>query len=164
MNKREHENDPDVEYIDFDALKKSEIESLKRATDTVECKRQNTDTLLQAARALEAATVHQANTKKDIVQVMLTSSLWTELLDWKVSAAKFIHLVRAPRAVAASIMPLDWGPNNAIDAARYWVQKIAYGLAFESVYPEVCLKVKYEDILQEPEKNIQTTLFPNWAG
>ncbi len=65
--------------------------------------------------------------------------------------ARFIHLVRDGRAVAASIMPLDWGPNDAVSAARYWMQWLAPGLAAELVYgPERVMRVRYEDILADP--------------
>ena len=69
--------------------------------------------------------------------------------------AKFIHIIRDPRAVAASIIPLDWGPNTARDAAEFWARKISYALAFESLYPEKCFRVKYEDIVCYPEKTLQ---------
>src|SRR3954467_11184607 len=36
------------------------------------------------------------------------------------SQARFVHLVRDGRAVAASVIPLDWGPNDAVEAATYW--------------------------------------------
>lgn len=65
--------------------------------------------------------------------------------------AKFIHLVRDGRAVGASIMPLDWGPNTIIHAANWWVEKIAHGLAAELRYgPEMVLRLRYEDIISCP--------------
>lgn len=70
--------------------------------------------------------------------------------------AKFIHIVRDPRAVAASVLSLDWGPNDAESAAIFWAQKMAYGLAFEQRYPRACFRVRYEDILERPSETIQT--------
>lgn len=69
--------------------------------------------------------------------------------------AKFIHLVRDPRAVAASILPLDWGPHSALDAAHFWAQRISFGQALESAHPDKCIRVYYEDILTSPEKTIR---------
>jgi len=69
--------------------------------------------------------------------------------------AKFVHIVRDPRAVAASVIPLDWGPNTADDAAIFWAQKLSYALAFESISPERCFKVRYEDIVRHPEKVVK---------
>ena len=39
--------------------------------------------------------------------------------------AKMIHLVRDGRAVASSIMPLDWGPNTIDRAASSWVKRFS---------------------------------------
>jgi hypothetical protein len=41
--------------------------------------------------------------------------------------AKFVHVIRDGRAVAASVMPLDWGPNTVSEAASYWATRIALG-------------------------------------
>lgn len=67
--------------------------------------------------------------------------------------SKFIHIVRDGRAVAASVVPLDWGPNSIIEAARFWVEQTAYGLAAEQTFgPERILRVSYEDLVREPER------------
>ncbi len=71
--------------------------------------------------------------------------------------ARFIHLVRDGRAVAASILPLDWGPNTIIKAARWWMRMASFGLAVEKTLgPEIVLRVKYEELVLEPEKTMQT--------
>jgi len=64
--------------------------------------------------------------------------------------AKLIHLVRDGRAIAASMIPLDWGPNNVVGAGRAWLRPIAQGLALEMAYPQRVLRVKYEDLVQDP--------------
>lgn len=69
--------------------------------------------------------------------------------------AKFIHLVRDPRAITASILPLDWGPDTAEEAALFWAQKLSYGLALEQQFPAQCLRVYYEDIVRSPEETIR---------
>ena len=43
--------------------------------------------------------------------------------------AKAIHIIRDGRAVAASVMPLDWGPNTIVASAHWWVHHVAFGLA-----------------------------------
>ena len=66
--------------------------------------------------------------------------------------AKFVHIVRDGRAGAASVIPLDWGPNTIIHAAHWWVERIAFGLAAESFLgPQRIIRVKYEDLLRKPE-------------
>ncbi len=64
--------------------------------------------------------------------------------------AKLIHLVRDGRAVAASMIPLDWGPNNVVSAARAWLRTIAQGLALEVAHPDRVLRVTYEDLVADP--------------
>jgi hypothetical protein len=66
--------------------------------------------------------------------------------------ARFIHLIRDGRAVAASLLPLDWGPNNALHAAEFWMGRCAAGLAAESqLGPERVLRVRFEDLVSSPE-------------
>lgn len=61
---------------------------------------------------------------------------------------KFIHIVRDGRAVSASVMPLDWGPNTILACATWWSSKLSYGLALETfLRPDQILRIKYEDIL-----------------
>ena len=69
---------------------------------------------------------------------------------WKVlqhfTDAKFIHIVRDGRAVAASIIPLDWGPNEIYSAARTWQERVGYGyVAATALGPDRVLHVRYED-------------------
>jgi len=66
-------------------------------------------------------------------------------------AARLVHLVRDGRAIAASVLPLDWGPNNAVSAAQWWTKALAHGLALEAVFPDRVLRVSYEALVREPE-------------
>jgi hypothetical protein len=70
--------------------------------------------------------------------------------------ARFIHLVRDGRAVAASLMKLDWGPNNAFDAAQYWMARCGPGLAAESRFGrDRVLRVRYEDLVSQTEPTLR---------
>ena len=70
--------------------------------------------------------------------------------------AKMIHIIRDGRAVAASILPLDWGPNSIIKAAHWWVRMTAFGLAAEVAYgPTRVMRVRYEELVQEPEQTLR---------
>lgn len=70
--------------------------------------------------------------------------------------AKMLHIIRDGRAVASSIMRLEWGPNTINNAARYWVEKVAYGLAAELCWGDARVKrVMYEDLAQNPERTLR---------
>jgi hypothetical protein len=66
--------------------------------------------------------------------------------------ARIIHIVRDGRAVAASIMPLDWGPNSIMKTSRWWMRMVSFGLAAElALAPESVIRVKYEELVANPE-------------
>lgn len=70
--------------------------------------------------------------------------------------ARFIHLVRDGRGVAASLLPLDWGPNDILSAADFWMARCAAGLAAElQLGSERVLRVRYEDLLLNPEATLR---------
>ena len=70
--------------------------------------------------------------------------------------ARMIHLVRDGRAVAASVLPLDWGPNRINRAAQYWVEMVGHGLAAEACWgASRVARVRYEDLVQDPEGTLQ---------
>ncbi|MFL6240524.1 MAG: sulfotransferase family protein [Actinomycetes bacterium] len=65
--------------------------------------------------------------------------------------ARFVHIIRDGRAVAASVLPLDWGPNDAAESALHWSTQVAAGLAAAARWgPEVVHTVHYEDLVQDP--------------
>lgn len=79
-----------------------------------------------------------------------TQTLFTAFPD-----ARMVHIVRDGRAVAASVLPLDWGPNVIESAARFWAERLAYGLAAELRWPERVVRVRYEDLVQAPEATLR---------
>lgn len=73
--------------------------------------------------------------------------------------AKVIHIVRDGRATAASLMPLDWGPNDPVEAAKRWAERVRAGLAAERRFgPDRIARVRYEDLVGEPEAEIRRLL------
>ncbi|SFB01086.1 Sulfotransferase family protein [Lentibacillus halodurans] len=75
------------------------------------------------------------------------------LLNQKFPNSKFIHIIRDGRAVAASVIPLDWGPNTIEEAAHFWNEKVSFGLAAEKFFgSDKLLTVHYENIVANPEK------------
>jgi hypothetical protein len=69
--------------------------------------------------------------------------------------ARFIHIVRDGRAIAASFLALDWGPKDMISAAYSWSKRVAEGLVAEFLCPELVLRVYYEDLVKEPEATLR---------
>lgn len=71
--------------------------------------------------------------------------------------ARFVNIVRDGRAVAASVLALDWGPNTAVEAGRHWATQIAAGLAAEAhLGPGLVCTVRYEDLVRRPAETLAT--------
>ena len=75
-----------------------------------------------------------------------------EFLNKYYQDCRFIHIVRDGRAVMASQFAMDWGSNDPIFASQKWIESIATGLACESVYPDRCIRVHYEALVSDPER------------
>ena len=71
---------------------------------------------------------------------------------------KFIHIVRDGRAVANSVLPLAWGENTAMAAAKMWLNEIGFGCAAQAMFPDKVMMVKYEDVVRNPVKEVQRVL------
>jgi hypothetical protein len=70
--------------------------------------------------------------------------------------ARIVHIVRDGRAVANSILPLDWGPNTVVKAAPWWQANVREGLALEGLLPAgQIVRVKYEDLVRGPEETVR---------
>jgi Sulfotransferase family len=69
--------------------------------------------------------------------------------------APMVHIVRDPRAVVASVLPLDWGPATARAGARWWLSVIAMGLAAEAAFPQRLVRVRYEDLVRDPRGTLE---------
>jgi len=69
--------------------------------------------------------------------------------------AKFLHIIRDGRGVAASYKNVSWGPKAMQDIANHWLKKLAYGFAYEARYPKDILSVRYEDLLLDTEVTVK---------
>lgn len=79
--------------------------------------------------------------------------IWCKTLADLFPDSYFIHIVRDPRAVAASVLPLDWGPNTARQASLWWMKHLFHGLLLErSLTPGRILRVRYEDLVADPDR------------
>jgi Sulfotransferase domain. len=76
-----------------------------------------------------------------------------DLLAERFPNARFLHIVRDGRDVAASVLTMDFGAREFAEAARGWRRKIL--MAHESgvrLGPERYHEVHYEDLVAQPEE------------
>ncbi len=70
--------------------------------------------------------------------------------------AKFIHIVRDGRAVASSLIPLDWGPNTIDKAAYFWLKRVQYGIqAEESIKNGQIVRISFEELVENPKETLE---------
>lgn len=70
--------------------------------------------------------------------------------------ARFVHLVRDGRDVAASLLTRTWGPTHLFYAGLYWKWLVLAGLAAgRSLGPDVVRVLRHEDLIAEPEQNLR---------
>ncbi len=69
--------------------------------------------------------------------------------------ARCVHIVRDPRGVAASVLPLAWGPNDAIRFAPWWQRHVAAGRALKELFAGRVAEVRYEDLVTNPEATLK---------
>ena len=69
--------------------------------------------------------------------------------------ARFIFMVRDPRAVVASLTRSNVHRSNAFYGARRWVRDCEAGLALEESWPESVLRIRYEDLVKDPAAQLE---------
>jgi hypothetical protein len=69
--------------------------------------------------------------------------------------SKFVHVVRDARAVVSSLIRSDQHRSNAYFASRRWINDVSAGLRLEQQFPGDMLLVRYEDLVREPEQELQ---------
>jgi Sulfotransferase family len=83
-------------------------------------------------------------------------ALFLKQIRWLLPRARFIHVVRDPRAVVASMLAAsreDWGkgwaPRDAHKAAEIWKKHVSAVLAQADLLGEDLLEVRYEDLVRD---------------
>lgn len=72
-------------------------------------------------------------------------------LEQMLENARYIHVVRDPRDVAASILAMRFGANDVLTAALEWQANIGAWMAAERIVPpERRLEIRYEDLCRTP--------------
>lgn len=68
--------------------------------------------------------------------------------------AKFIHLLRDPRSVFASVKKLTWGPNTVTQFIPWWTKNVLVGFTAGLSNPNLTT-VRFEDLINEPKKTLE---------
>ena len=69
--------------------------------------------------------------------------------------ARFLWLVRDPRDVAVSSRKSVFSPYHPYLTAQLWAEQQRLGLALEAEHPEETLRVRYEDLLADPDGELK---------
>lgn len=78
----------------------------------------------------------------------------TGLLREHFPAARFVHVVRDPRAVALSFMRSPLHRSNPLYAARRWRRDAGAGRQLTDTHPERAIETRYEDLVAEPRETL----------
>ncbi len=76
--------------------------------------------------------------------------------------SRFLHIVRDPRAVFASVRRLDWGRSTPAASARWWLQRHQRASAACSKLGQHSLSLRFEDLVSEPEATLAEV--SDWLG
>ena len=77
-----------------------------------------------------------------------------ELLRRHYPGAKFLHIVRDGRALAASHRRVWWGQDDPLKMAAFWHRKLACAFANECRFPGEAMTVRYEDLVERTEETL----------
>lgn len=81
------------------------------------------------------------------------------LLSEAYPAAKFLHIVRNPLSVAASLLKGEVMPElNPRAAANYWLEAAMILSHYRKLAPDRLIEIKYEDLLYDPTAQITALL------
>ena len=68
---------------------------------------------------------------------------------------QFIHIVRDGRDVANSVLKLDWGPRDLLEAASWWADHVWLCRRLGTLLgPERYCEVKYEELVENPKTEL----------
>jgi len=69
--------------------------------------------------------------------------------------ARFVHMIRDGREVAASLSEQAWGPRTAIGGAFWWRRKVRDGrIAGRELPRGTYIEVRLEDVVADPEREL----------
>jgi hypothetical protein len=84
-----------------------------------------------------------------------TNLMYVHRLNHHFPDSQFVHIIRDGRAFANSMIAVDWGPNDVINAAYRWAYFVGLGIIAMNYLGEGrIMTVKYEDVLLKPEESM----------
>lgn len=78
-----------------------------------------------------------------------------ELLKTAYPHAKFIHVIRDPRATVSSLIRSNVHNSNALYGSKRWLKDVRAGVQLKAHYPDDVMEVRYEDLVIEPEATLK---------
>lgn len=70
----------------------------------------------------------------------------------------FIHCIRDPRDVVASMLSRSWGPKSAEEGAQFWLACVNRADAFGRSAPDRYIEIRYEELTADPQAVLSRTL------
>ncbi len=70
----------------------------------------------------------------------------------------FIHALRDPRAVVASLKQFDWGPDSIEQCALRWIDNVNRANQFQVDHPDNFIEIRYESLVNYPVRCLRTVL------
>ncbi|MBN1122547.1 MAG: sulfotransferase [Anaerolineae bacterium] len=77
------------------------------------------------------------------------------LLKTNYPKARFVIVLRDPRATVNSLMKSNVHSANVLFASKRWAADVREGLALKQTYPDDVLEIRYEDLVTQPEQNLR---------
>jgi len=104
--------------------------------------------------------LYKLRTEKHNVEIWIdhtpSNIMFVDKLSDHFPMAKFIHIIRDGRAIAASIKRLRWGRSSPIRLAASWITNLSYGFAAEGLLSaQKIIRVKYEDLVISTENELK---------
>ena len=69
--------------------------------------------------------------------------------------ARFVHVIRDGREVAASLAEWEWGAGTAVNGAHWWVHKVRSGRRAGSHLGARYAELRLEDLVARPEEEVR---------
>ena len=70
--------------------------------------------------------------------------------------SRFVHIIRDPRSVAASLMQRSWATNTPEGCAYYWRRHVEAGQRVGTALGDRYVEVRYEALVTEPARTMRS--------